>query len=175
MWELDYKESWALKNWCFWTVVLEKTVESPLDHKEIKPVNPKGNQPWTFIGRTDVESEAPKVWPLDAKNWLIGKDLDAVNNLRQEEKGIIENEMVGWHHWLDGHGFEQAQKVSDGQGSLACCSSSGHNESRRQLSNWTELNWIVHIWTFESKFDILYILKAGCITDFLFFHFFLFL
>ena len=175
MWELNYKESWVPKNWCFWTVVLEKTLESPLDCKEIQAVHPKGNRSWIFIGRADVEAETPVLWSPDANNWLILKDPDPGKDWRWEEKGIIENEMVGWHHWLDGHGFEQAQKVSDGQGSLACCSSSGHNESRRQLSNWTELNWIVHIWTFESKFDILYILKAGCITDFLFFHFFLFL
>ena len=111
---------------------------------------------------------------LDVKNWLIGKALDVVNVLRQEEKGMTENEMVGWHHRFDGHELEQAQKVSDGQGSLACCSPWGHKESRRQLSNWTELNWIVHIWTFESKFDILYFLKAGCITDFSFFFFLFF-
>ena len=101
MWELDYKESWAPKNWCFWTVVLEKTLESPLDCKEIQPVNPKGNQSWIFIGRTDVEAETPILWPPDAKSWLIWKD-DAGRDWRQEEKETKEDEMVGWHHWLDG-------------------------------------------------------------------------
>ena len=108
MWELDYKGSWALKNWCFWTVVLEKTLESPLDCKEIQPVHPKGNQSWLFIGRTDTEAETPVLWPPDVKNWLIGKDPDAGKDWRQEEKGMTEDEMVEWHHWLDGHEFEQA-------------------------------------------------------------------
>ena len=106
MWELDYKESWALKNWCFWTVVLEKTLESPLDCKEAQPVHPKGNQSWMFIGRTDVEAETPILWLPDVKNWLTGKDLDGGKDWRQEEKGMTEDEMVGWHHWLDGHEFE---------------------------------------------------------------------
>ena len=104
--ELDYKESWALKNWCFWTVVLEKTLESPLDCKEIQPVHPKGNQSWIFIGRTDNEAETLILWPLDAKNWLIGKDPDAGKDWRQEEKGTTEDEMAGWHHRLNGHEFE---------------------------------------------------------------------
>ena len=103
MWELDYKESWALKNWCFWTMVLEKTLESPLDCKEIQPVHPKGNQSWIFIGRTDAEAETPVLWPPDANNWFIGKDPDAVKDWRLEEKGKTEDEMVGWHHWRDGH------------------------------------------------------------------------
>ena len=103
-WELDYKESLALKNWCFWTVVLEKTLESPLDCKEIQPVHPKGTQSWIFFGRTDVEVETPILWPLDAKNWLIGKDTDAGKHWRWE-KGMTEDEMVGWHHWLNGHEF----------------------------------------------------------------------
>ena len=106
MWELDYKESWALKNWCFWTVVLEKTLESPLDCKEIQPVRPKGNQIWIFIGRTDVEAETPILWPPNAKNWLIWKYPDAGKDRWWEEKGIIEDEMVGWHHQLNGHEFE---------------------------------------------------------------------
>ena len=106
MWELDYKESWALKNWCFWTVVLEKTLESPLDCKEIKSVNSKGNQSWIFIGSTAVEAKIPILWPPDAKNWLIGKDPDPEKDWRWEEKGMTEDEMVGWHHWLDGHEFE---------------------------------------------------------------------
>ena len=99
MWELDYKESWAPKNWCFWVVVLEKTLASPLDWKEIRSVNPKGNQSWIFIGRTDAEAEAPILWPPDAKSWLIGKDPDAGKDWRQKEKGMTENEMVGWHPW----------------------------------------------------------------------------
>ena len=106
MWELDYKEGWAPENWCFWTVVLEKTLESPLDSKEIQPIHPKGNQSWIFIGRTDVEAESPILWPPDAKTWLTGKDPCAGKDWRQEEKGPIEDEMVGWHHWLDGHEFE---------------------------------------------------------------------
>ena len=129
MWELDYKESWVLKNWCFWTVVLEKTLESPLDCKEIKPLNPQGNQSWIFTGRTDAEAETPILWPSDAKNWLIGKDPDARQDLRQEEKGTTKDEMVGWHHRLNGHEFEQALGVDDEQGSLACCSPWGCKES----------------------------------------------
>ena len=120
MWELDYKESWALKNWCFWTVMLEKTPESPLDSKEIQPVNPKGNQSWIFIGRADAEAETPILWPPDAKNWLLRKDPDAGKGWRQEEKRTTEDEMVGWHHQLYGNEFEQALGVGDGQGSLAC-------------------------------------------------------
>ena len=105
MWELDYKESWVPKNWCFWTVVLEKTVETPLDCKEIQPVHPKGDQSWVFIERTDVEAETPILWPPDAKSWLIGKDPDAGRDWRQEEKGTTEEEMVGWHHRHNGHEF----------------------------------------------------------------------
>ena len=138
MWELDYRESWALKNWCFWTVVLEKTLESPLDCKEIQPVSPKGDQSWIFIRRTDAAAESPVLWPPDTKKWLIGKDPDAGKDWRQEEKGTTEDEMVGWHHWLDGHEFEQALGAGDEQGSLACCMQSmGCKES-----DWaTELNW----------------------------------
>ena len=128
MWELDHKESWVPKNWCFWTVVLEKTLESPLDWKEIKPVNPKGNQLWIFIGRTDAEAETPILWPPDEKNWLTEKDPDGGKDWRQE-KGMIEDEMVGWHHQLNGHEFEQTPGVRDGQGSLACCSPWGWKES----------------------------------------------
>ena len=106
MWELDYKESWALKNWCFWTVVLEKTLESPLDCKEIQPVHPKGIRSWISPGRVDVETETPILWPPDVKNWLIWKDSDAGKDWRKEEKGKTEDEMVGWRHRLDGHGFE---------------------------------------------------------------------
>ena len=124
MWELDHKESWALKNWCFWTVV-EKTLESSLDWKEIKPVNPKGDQSWIFIGRTD--DEAPILWPPDAKNWLIGKDPDAGKDWGQEEKEVAEDETVGWHHWLNGHEFEKTLGDNEGQGSLVC-SSWGYKE-----------------------------------------------
>ena len=106
MWELDYKESWTLKNWCFWTVVLEKTLESPLDCKEIQSVHPKGDQSWVFIGRTDTEAKAPVLWPPDAKSWLILKDPDAGKDWKQEEKGTTEDEVVGWHHRLNGHEFE---------------------------------------------------------------------
>ena len=140
--ELDYKESWEPKNWCFWTVVLEKTLESPLDCKDIKPVHPKGNQSWIFIGRTDAETETPILWPPDAKKWLTGKDPDAGKDWRQEEKGTTENEMVGWHHQLDRHEFEQAPGVGDGQGSLACCSPWEWKEwDVTEQLNWTELIW----------------------------------
>ena len=114
MWELDYKEIWALKNWCFWTVVLEKTLESPLDSKEIQPVHFKGDQPWVFIGRTDVEAETPILWPPDVKSRLTGKDPDAGKDWGQKEKGTTEDEMAGWHHWLHGHEFEWTPRVSDG-------------------------------------------------------------
>ena len=127
MWELDYKESWVLKNWCFWIVVLEKTLESPLDCKELQPVHPKGNQSWIFIGRTDAEAETPILWPPDTKNHLIRKDPDAGKDWRQEEKGTIEDEMIGWHHWLNRHEFEQIWGDNEGQGSLAFCSPWGRN------------------------------------------------
>ena len=143
MWELDYKESWVPKNWCFWTVVLEKTLESPLDCKEIQTVHPKGNQSWIFIGRTDAEAETSVLWPPDVKNWLTGKDPDAGKDWRQEEKKTTEDEMVGWHHQLNAHEFEQALEVGDGQGSLACCSPWGLQESDTTgWLNWTELNWM---------------------------------
>ena len=134
MWELDHKESWAQNNSYFWIVMLEKTLESPLDCKEIKPLNPKGNQSWTFIGKTDTEAEAPILWPPYAKNWLIGKNPDSGKGWRQEEKGMTEDEMVGWHHWLNGHEFEQTPGVSDGQGGLVCCSAWGH----RVRHDWTD-------------------------------------
>ena len=136
-WELEHKESWVLRNWCFWTVVL-KTLESPLDCKEIKPVSPKEDQSWIFIGRTDIEVEAPILWPPDVKTWLIGKDPDVGKDLRQEEKGTAEDEMFGCHHWLNGPEFEQALGVGDGQGSLACCSPWGGKESdMTERLNWT--------------------------------------
>ena len=122
MWELDYKEGWVLKNGCFRIVVLQKTLESSLDCKEIKPVNPKGNQPWIFIGRTNPEAEAPILWPPDAKSRIIGKDPDAGKDWGQEEKGMTEDEMVGWHHWLNEHAFEQTPEGSRGERSLTCCS-----------------------------------------------------
>ena len=132
------KESWVLKNWCFWTVVLAKTLESPLDCKEIQPVHPKGNQSWIFIVRTHAEAETPILWLPDAKNWLTGKDPDAGKDWRQEENGITEDEMFVWHHQLDGHEFEQAPRV--GQGSLLCYSPWGRKESdMTEWLNWTEL------------------------------------
>ena len=141
LWELDHKESRAPKNWCFWAVVLEKTLESPLDCKEIQPVHPKGNQSWTFIGRTDGEAETPILWPPDAKKLPIGKDPDARKDWRQEEKGMTEDEMVGWYHWLNGHEFEQAQGVGVGQGGLVWCSPWGLKESDlTEWLNWTELS-----------------------------------
>ena len=141
MWELDHKESWVPKNWCFWTMVLEKTLESPLDCKEIQLINPKGNQSWIFIGRTDVEAETPVLWPPYVKNWLTGKDPDAGRDWGQEEKGMTEDEMAGWHHWLDAHEFEWTPGVGDGQGGLACCNSWGCKESdTTEWLNWTELN-----------------------------------
>ena len=133
MWELNHKEGWAPKNWCFWTVALEKTFESPLDSKEIEPVNPKGTQSWIFIGRTDAE--APILWPPDVKCWLIRKDPVAGKVRKQEEKGMREDEMVGWHHWLNGHEFEQAPGDGEGRRSLACCSPCGHKKLEK--SAWT--------------------------------------
>ena len=127
-------------HWCFWTVVLEKTPESPLYCKEIQPVNPKGNQSWIFIGRTDAEAETPILWPPQANSWLIGKDPDAGRDWGQEEKGTTEDEMVGWHHRLNGHGFGWTPGVGDGQEGLACCGSWGW-KSQIRLSNWTELKW----------------------------------
>ena len=146
MWELDYTESRALNNWYFWTAVLEKTLESPLDCKEIQPVYPKGNQSWIFIGKADAEAET-------LKNWLIWKDPDAGKNWRWEEKGMTEDEMVGWHHRLDGHEFEQALRVGDGQGSLACCSPWGHKElDTTEWLNWTE-RYIIRTSREKNKID----------------------
>ena len=137
MWELDYKESWVPKNWCFWTVMLEKTLESPLDCKEVQPVCIKGDQSWVFIGRTDVEAETPVLWPPGAKSWLIWKDPDAGKDLGQEEKGPTEDEMVGWHHRLNGRESEWTPGVDDGQGGLVCCGPWGHKES----DTTEQLNW----------------------------------
>ena len=152
MWELDYKESWVPKNWCFWTVVLEMTLQSPLDCKEIQLVTPEGSQSWIFIGRTDAEAETPILWPSSVKNWLIGKDPDAGKDQRQEEKGTTEDEMVGWHHWLNGHEFEQALGVGEGQGSLVCCSPWGCNElDMTKRLNWPELKYILEPCCSESS------------------------
>ena len=149
MWELDYKECWALKNWCFWTVVLQKTLESPLDCEENQPVHPKGDQSWVFIGRTDVEAETPIFWPPDGKNWLIWKDSDARKDWRQEEKGITEDEMVGWHHWHNGHEF------GDGQGGLACCGLWGRKElDTTERLNWTELSQSIDSFLYSSTWNV---------------------
>ena len=147
LWELDYKESWVPMNWCFSTVVLEKTFESPLDCKEIRPVNPKGNKSWIFIGRTDVEADTPILWPPDVKNWLTGKDPDPGKDWRQEEKGMTEDEMVGWHHQLNGHEFEYLQElVMDREACRAAVH--GVTKSLTRLGDWPELNWracILHL------------------------------
>ena len=143
MWDLDHKECWVLKNWCFWTVVLEKTLESLLDCKESKPVNTEGNQLWIFIGRIDTEAEAPVLWSPDVKNQLTGKDPDAGKDWRQEEKGVREDELVGWHYRLNGHEFEQTLRDSEGRGSW-CAAVHGIVRSRTRLSSWTaetEVNW----------------------------------
>ena len=139
MWELDCEEGWVPKNWSFWTVVLEKTLESPLDCKEIQPVHSE-DQPWDFFGRNDAKAETPVLWPPHAKSWLIGKDSDAGRGWGQEEKGTTEDEMAGWHHWLNGHESEWTPRVGDGQGGLACCDSWGCKESdTTERLNWTEL------------------------------------
>ena len=145
MWELDCKEGWALKNWCFWTVMLEKTLESPLDCKEIQPVHSEGDQPWDFFGRNDAEAKTPVLWPPHAKSWLIGKDSDAVRDWGQEKKGTTEDEMAGWHHWLNGRESQWTPGIGDGQGGLACCDSWGH-KSQTRLSDWSDLMWSENIW-----------------------------
>ena len=143
MWELEDKESWVLKNWCFWTVVLEKSIESPLDSQDIQPVHPKGDQSSVFIGRTDAEAETPILWPPDVKNWLLGKHPDAGKDWRQEGKGMTEDEMVRWHQQLDVHEFEQTPGVGDGQEAWRAAV---HEVAKgwTGLSNWTELNWIIY-------------------------------
>ena len=137
MWELNHKEGWTLRHWCFWTVVLEKTLENHLDCKEIQPVHSKGDQSWVFFGRTVGKAESPIFWPPHTKSWLFGKDPDAGRDWGQEEKGATEDEMVGWHHRLNGREFEQAPGVGDGQGSLVCCSPLGLKEL--DMTEW--LNW----------------------------------
>ena len=140
MWELDYKESWVPKNWCFRTVVLEKTLESPLDCKEIQPVHPKGDQSWVFIGRTDAEAKTLIFWPPNVKIWLIWKDLDAGKDWRQEEKGTTEDEMVGWHRWLDGQSMRNLwELMMDREAWRAAVH--GVGKSQTQVSDWTKLNW----------------------------------
>ena len=136
MWEFEHKEFWTPKNWCFWAVVLEKALESSLTCQDIKPANPKWNQSWIFIGRTDAEAEDPKLWPGEVKSWLIRKDPEAGKDWSQEEKWMTEGELVGWNHWLNGHKFEQAPGDSEGQGSLVCCSPWGFKDQTR-LSDWT--------------------------------------
>ena len=138
MWELDCEESWVLKNWCFWTVVLEKTLESPLDFKEIQPVHPKGDQSWIFFGRTDAEAEPPLLWPPDSKNWLIGKDCGAGEDWKWEQKGTTEDEMVGWHHWLSGHEFEHFRELVMGREAWHAAVH-GVAKSGTQLSDWTTI------------------------------------
>ena len=146
MWGLDYKESWALKNWCFWTVVLEKTFETALDWKDIKPINPKGIQSCILIGRTGAETEIPILWPPDVTNWLIGKDPDAGKDWRREDKGTTEDEMAWWHHWRDEHEFEQTPGIGDGQGGLVCCSPWDCKESdMTDHLYWTELKCALYI------------------------------
>ena len=142
MWELDCEEIWAPKNWCFWTVVLKKTHESSLDCKEVQPVHPKEDQPWMFIGRTDAKAETPILWPPHAKSWLIGKYPDAGRDWEQEEKGMTEDEMAGWHHRLDGCEFEWTPGDGDGQGGLACCDSWDCKESdMAEWLIWSDLIW----------------------------------
>ena len=141
MWKLDCEESWALKNWCFWTVVLEKTLESPLDCKETQLVHPNGDQSWVFIGKPDAESETPILWPTHAKGWLIEKNPDARRYWGQEEKGLTEDEMAGWHHRLDADELKWTLGVDDGQGSLPCCDSLESQRLRHDLA--AELNWMV--------------------------------
>ena len=149
MWELDCEEGWAPKNWCFWTVVLEKTLESPLDCKEIQPVHSEGDQPWDFFGRNDAKAETPVLWPYHVKSWLIGKDSDAGRDWGQEEKGMTENEMAGWHHGPDGRESEWTPGDGDGQGGLACCDTWGHKElDMTEPLNWTEV--LIH--TLETAF-----------------------
>ena len=141
IWELDYKESWAPKNWCFWTMVLEKTLESPLDCKEFQLVHSKGDQSWIFIGRTDAEAETPILWPPDVKNWLIWKDPDSGKDWRREEKGTTGDEMVGWYHWLNAYEFEYTPGFGDEQGGLVYCTPWDRKESN--TTEW--LKWSVVI------------------------------
>ena len=154
MLELDCEESWVPKNWCFGTVVLEKTLESPLDCKEIQPVHPKGDKSWVFIGRTDAKAETPILWRPHAKSWLVWVDPDAGRDWGQEEKGATEDEMAGWHHRLDGHGFGWTQGAGDGKGGLACYNSWGCKESDpTEQMNW---NWTQHYWYTDMPMILLW-------------------
>ena len=156
MWELDCEESWVLKNWCFWTVVLEKTLENPLDCKEIQPVHSIGDQSWVFFGRNDAKAETPVLWPPHVKSWLIGKDPDAGKDWGQEETGTTEDEMAGWHHQLDGREFEWTLGDGDGQRGLTCCNSWGHKElAMTEQLNWTELE-VYFFFNFYFYFILLY-------------------
>ena len=158
MWELDCEEGWAPKNWCFWTAVLEKTLEGPLDCKEIQPVHSEGDQPWDFFGRTDTKAEAPVLWPPHVKSWLIGKDSDAGRDWGQEEKGTTEDEMAGWHHGLNGRESEWAPGDGDGQGGLASYDSWGRKESgTTKRLNWTE--WWV---TLRKNLGSTFIAHGSC-------------
>ena len=165
MWELDCEEGWAPKNWCFWTVVLETILESPLDCKKIQRVHPKGDQSWVFIERTYFEAETPVLWPPHAKSWFIEKDSDAGRDWGQEEKGTTEDEMAGWHHWLDGCESGWTPGVGDGQGGLAFCDLWSYKESdpTEQL-NWTEWNIISHLkfltWLFKNDIWFSFVLPA---------------
>ena len=166
MWDLDCEEGWALKNWCLWIVVLEKTLESPMDCKEIQPVHSEGDQSWVFFGRTHAEAEAPVLWPPHAKSWLIGKDSDARRDWWQEEKGMTEDEMAGWHHRIDGREFEWTPRVGDGQGGLACCNSWGRKElDTTERLNWTELKDFSPLTS-----GIYWYCKAYCQSNYYFFH-----
>ena len=158
MWELDCEESWSPKNWCFWIMVLEKTLESPLDCKDIQPVHPKRDQSCVFIGRTDAEAETPILWPPHAKSWLIGKDSDAGRDWGHEEKGTTEDEIAGWHHRLNAHEFGWTPGVGDGQGGLECCDSWGSKKSdKTERLNWAESKILSqHILKIKNWWDILY-------------------
>ena len=151
LWELDHKEGWAPKNWCFWTVVLEKTLKSPSDRKEIKPVNPKGDQPWILIGKTDAEAQAPILWSPDGKSWLIEKDPDAGKDRRQEEKAMTEDEMVGWHHWLMGMSLSKFQELVMDREDWHTAAH-GVTKSQTHLCNWTDWLTATHIyWNWTIK------------------------
>ena len=160
--ESFFIESWAPKNWCFWTAVLEKPLESPLDCKKIQPVNLRGDQSWIFTAKTDAETETPTLWPPDAKSWLTGKDPDAGKDWGQE-KGTTEDEMVGWHHRLDGHEFEWTPGVGDGQGGLVCCSPWG-SQSQTQLSDWTDGKW----YNSFCRFKIMFVSMLRTLLNFFF-------
>ena len=151
MWELDCEEGWALKNWCFWTVVLEKTLESPLDCKEIKLVHSEGDQPWDSFGRNDAKAETPVLWPPHVKTWLIGKDSDARRDWGQEEKGMTDDEMAEWHHWLDRHESEWTPGIGDRQWGLVCFDSWGYKESdTTERLNWMEWHSL-RLWILQKE------------------------